>query len=292
MHEQENDAGTEAGSAKNHGEDVVGLIVPDITNPFFAQLAKNIEMEAASRGIMVMLSNSHEDPAIERKQIKAMYDRAISGIIVVSTSDASLPFRTDIPIVSVDRRYGSYPLVTTDQWHGSGMLAEHLYGLGHRHLAYVAGPLETEVARQRRDGFLARVEALSSPEDPIELSVQSGPFDSETGEAIGRDILLSVRKGGRITAIATSCDQQAIGVLRCARDLGVHVPQDVSVIGFDDIAMASLVVPRLTTLRQPIEELASGALERVLSETGFQTDYAIRGSLVIRESTAPPSEWG
>ncbi|WP_422377203.1 LacI family DNA-binding transcriptional regulator [Roseibium sp.] len=291
MHELEYDADPEAGSARSLGEDVVGLIVPDITNPFFAQLAKHIEMEAALRGIMVMLSNSHEDPAIERKQIKAMYDRSISGIIVVSTSDASLPFSTDIPIVSVDRRYGSYPLVTTDQWHGSGMLAEHLHGLGHRHMAYIAGPLETEVARQRRDGFVARVEALSRPEDPIEMTVQSGPFDSETGEAIGREILLSVRKGGRITAIATSCDQQAIGVLRCARDLGVHVPQDVSVIGFDDIAMASLVVPRLTTLRQPIEDLASGALERVLSETGFTTDYAIRGSLVIRESTAPPSEW-
>ena len=292
MAELDFETGSEAVAASQLGEDVVGLIVPDITNPFFAQLAKNIEMEAASRGIMVMLSNSHEDPVIERKQMRAMYDRAIAGIIVVSTSDESLPLSADIPIVSVDRRYGSYPLVTTDQWHGSGLLAEHLHGLGHRHMAYVAGPLETDVARQRRDGFVARVEALSRPEDPIALSIQSGPFDSDAGEAIGRDILLSVRKGGRITAIATSCDQQAIGVLRCARDLGVHVPQDVSVIGFDDIAMASLVVPRLTTLRQPIEALASGALEQVLSETGFQTDYAIRGSLVIRESTAPPSEWG
>jgi len=277
---------------EHNGSDVVGLIVPDITNPFFAQLAKNVEMEAASRGAMVMLANSHDDPDIERKQIRAMHGRSISGVIVVASSDASRPSSADIPIVSLDRRYGNYPLVATDQRDGAAKVAEHLHGLGHRNIAYLTGPEGMDVARQRRDGFVDRINQLSTPDDPIELSLHSGPFDFETGEAIGRSILLPVRKGARTTAIATASDQQAIGVLRCARDLGIHVPQDVSVAGFDDISMASLVVPRLTTLRQPIEDLAAAAMERVMEPLTFPADIAIRGSMVIRESTAPACNWG
>ena len=120
--------------------DVVGLIVPDITNPFFAQLAKNIEMEAASRGAMVMLANSHDDADIEHKQVRAMLDIAISGIIIVATSDASRPCGADVPIVSLDRRFGNFPLVSTDQRDGAAKVADHLHELGHRCIAYLAGP--------------------------------------------------------------------------------------------------------------------------------------------------------
>ncbi|WP_420412869.1 substrate-binding domain-containing protein [Roseibium sp.] len=270
---------------------VIGLIVPDITNPFFAHLAKNIEMEAASRGGMVMLANSHDDPDIERKQVRAMHDWPVTGVIVVAVSDASRPYEASIPVISLDRRYGSYPLVATDQRDGGRKAAEHLYELGHRTIAYIAGPETMEVARERRDGFVDQINKLSSPEDPINLTLHSGDFAFAAGETIARGIFLNVRKGDRTTAIATASDQQAIGVLRCARDLGIHVPQDVSVVGFDDITLASLVVPRLTTLRQPIEAIASRAVDQVLAKTQQKTDYAIRGSLIIRESSAQASRW-
>lgn len=270
---------------------VIGLIVPDITNPFFAHLAKIIEMEAASRGGMVMLANSHDDPDIERKQVRAMHDWPISGVLVVAASDTNRPYEASLPVISLDRRYGNYPLVATDQRDGGRKIAEHLYGLGHRSIAYIAGPEAMSVARERRDGFVEIINDLSSPEDPIQLSLYSGEFDFASGETIARDILLQVRKGTRTTAIATASDQQAIGVLRCARDLGIHVPQDVSVVGFDDIALASLVVPRLTTLRQPIEALASRSVDQILAKRPSRSDFAIRGSLIIRESTAPASRW-
>jgi LacI family transcriptional regulator len=98
---------------------VIGLIVPDITNPFFAQLAKSIEMEVASRGGMVMLANSHDDPGIELKQVRAMHDWPVTGVIVVAGSDASRSYSAELPIISLDRRYGTYPLVATDQRDGA-----------------------------------------------------------------------------------------------------------------------------------------------------------------------------
>jgi LacI family transcriptional regulator len=270
---------------------VIGLIVPDITNPFFAQLAKSIEMEVASRGGMVMLANSHDDPGIELKQVRAMHEWPVTGIIVVAGSDASRSYSAELPIISLDRRYGTYPLVATDQRDGARKVVDPLHGLGHRIIAYIAGPENLEVARERRDGFIERVNELSTPDDEIDLTVHAGEFDFASGEAVARNILLQLRRGFRITAIATASDQQAIGVLRCARDLGIHVPQDVSVTGFDDITLASLVVPRLTTLRQPIEDIASVAVDRILANMQAPSDHAVRGSLIVRESTSPASRW-
>jgi len=273
-----------ARALRTNSIDVIGLVVPDITNPFFAQLAKNIEMEAAKRGHSVMLANSHDDEAAEKTQIAALLDRAVCGIIVVATSDSNRTHKTDIPIVSLDRRLGHYPLVSTDHRDGSAKIADHLVGLGHRRIAYIGGPQSMEVARQRRDGFVARIEALSTVDDPITLTVHEGQFDYDSGEEIGRTLLTGAT-GTRPTAIAAASDQQAIGVLRCARDLKIAVPADLSVTGFDDITLASLVVPRLTTLRQPIEQLARSAVERIFHGE-VASDEAIAGEVVVRESTA------
>ncbi|MTI07860.1 LacI family transcriptional regulator [Roseibium denhamense] len=286
MEELDFDPGLLAAGHRNQNIDVIGLIVPDITNPFFAQLAKYIEMEAVTRGLSVMLANSHHDADAERTQVRALQDRAVSGVIVVASSDDSQPFDTDLPIVSLDRRYLSHPLVTTDQKDGARRVADHLHSIGHRRIAYIAGPEHMEVARDRRAGFVGRITELSTPGDPIDIVVQHGQFDFDAGEEIGRRFL-DKEPALRPTAIATASDQQAIGVLRCARDIGISVPKQLSVAGFDDIELASLVVPRLTTLRQPIEDLASRALDRLLSSQSDQKDFSIRGSLVVRESTAP-----
>jgi LacI family transcriptional regulator, galactose operon repressor len=265
---------------------VVGLVVPDITNPFFAQLAKNIEMEAAKRSHSVMLANSHDDAATEKTQIAALLDRAVCGVIVVATSDGKFRHKTDVPIIALDRRFGSYPLIATDHFDGSQKIADHLYGLGHRRIAYIAGPLSMDVARSRRDGFVSRIKELSTASDPIELSVHEGQFDYDSGEELGRTILDNIASNKRPTAIAAASDQQAIGVLRCARDLKLNVPADLSVTGFDDITLASLVVPRLTTIRQPIEALAASAIDQIFETNSPSEDKAIAGEVVKRGSTA------
>ncbi|CTQ56645.1 Ribose operon repressor [Roseibium album] len=275
-----------ARALRTNSIDVVGLVVPDITNPFFAQLAKNIEMEAAKRSHSVMLANSHDDAETEKTQISALLDRAVCGVIVVAASDGSITHKADVPIVSLDRRFGSYPLIATDHFDGSQKMADHLYGLGHRRIAYIAGPLSMDVARSRCEGFVSRIGTLSTTSDPIELSVHEGQFDYDSGEELGRTILDKVASDKRPTAIAAASDQQAIGVLRCARDLKLDVPLDISVTGFDDITLATLVVPRLTTIRQPIEALAASAIDQIFETNSPAQDKAIAGEVVKRGSTA------
>lgn len=266
--------------------DIIGLIVPDITNPFFAQLAKSIEAEATKRGHSVMLANSHDDIETEQNQLTALLDRAARGIVIVATTDGGhLDLGTEVPIVSLDRRFADYPLVSTDHADGSAKLADHIYDLGHRNIVYVAGPQNTEVGRLRKEGFMARVEALDDSTDPISVRIVEGQFDYDAGEKSGREILTSTEHL-RPTAVVAANDQLAIGVMRAARDLNLDVPGELSVAGFDDITLATLVVPRLTTLRQPIELLAKSAIERVFLEKKEDADLAVPGDVVVRSSTA------
>jgi LacI family transcriptional regulator len=269
--------------------DVLGVIVPDITNPFFAQLAKSIEAEADLRGHSVMLANSHNELDAERKHINVLLDRSVRGIVIVSASDSqNTGVRSKVPIVSLDRRYARAPLVATDHVNGSAMMADHLFDLGHRKIAYFAGPQNTEVGRLRLQGFVSRLEALSRPADPVDIQMFSAQFDFASGERIARQIL-SDAKSKWPTAIAAASDQIAIGALRAARDLKLNVPANVSIAGFDDISLAELVVPRLTTIRQQTELIARQAVEIVFEGRPGTVDISIPGELIIRESTCPPS---
>ena len=266
--------------------DIIGLIVPDITNPFFAQLAKDVEMAAARKNISVMLANSFENVEMEERRISAILERAPCGIIFVPSSDAA---NIDIPdglaFVALDRPYKSVPFVATDHRLSAALAADHLYDLHHRRIAYVAGPRDTIVAREREIGFVTRLNARSVAGDPVTLTVHEGAFDYASGEAIGRK-LFSLPPAERPSAIAAASDQQAIGVIRAARDMGIRVPEDVSVVGYDDITLASLIVPRLTTVRQPVTDLAHYAMQLILAPDETPSPKLFLGELVHRTSTA------
>ncbi|WP_195818867.1 LacI family DNA-binding transcriptional regulator [Roseobacter sp. MH60115] len=268
---------------------IVGLVVPDITNPFFAQLALRIETEAAQRGHTVMLTNSHDDPATEERQIAALLEQSPRGLIIVASNDSSSQLHnTQVRVISLDRRFHASPLVSTDHAHGSESAAEHLISLGHRRMAYLAGPQNTEVGRQRRLGFARCVARHQTATPGLSLNILEGHFDYESGEHMARR-LLAAPPDIRPTAIAAASDQMAIGVLRAARDMDIAVPETLSVMGFDDITLASLVVPRLTTISQPSALLAKEAVRQVLLDGDAPTnDALIEGELVIRGSTAAP----
>lgn len=270
--------------------DVIGLVVPDITNPFFAQLAKCVETEAALLGHTVMLANSHDDVQTERRQLSTLLDRAPRGVIVVAASDSgSLEYETRVPIVSIDRRFGTYPLISTDHAEGAAQLADHLVGLGHRRVAYIAGPQETHVGRTRKTGFEAEFERKSRADSWASLDIYEGRFDYQSGEDIGRRILSGDRNAWP-TAIAAASDQIAIGVMRAARDIGVSVPGDISVTGFDNIDLASLIVPRLTTLRQPVAEMGAAAIALLTQPGAVMRDTELCGRLFARGSSDRPPE--
>ncbi len=276
-----------ARALRTNRTNVVGLIIPDITNPFFAQLAASVETAAMKFGHMVMLATSHNDGEAERNHLKAFLDRSVDGIIVVAVSEGSLPqVETPVPIVSLDRRYGAIPLVSTDHAQAAALVVDHLHGLGHRRIAYIAGPQGSEAGRLRKEGFVARVKELTRPGDEITLEIIPGRFDYASGESAAREVLARPAQL-RPTAIAAASDQQAIGVLRAARDLRIDVPGALSVTGFDDINLADLVVPRLTTVRQPTDLLAQRAVEQLLGDKRPTGDEVIEGTLIVRRSTGP-----
>lgn len=278
-----------AQTLRTNRTDIIGLVLPDITNPFFAQLAKEIEAAASARGLSVMLSNSLGDAALEAVRVTAILDRGPRGVIVVPSRDGiRVPRRAGIPCIALDRAIEGLPLVAIDNALSAALAADHLLGLGHRRLAYIAGPAATAVARDRERGFTARIAALARDLGPIEVARREGAFDYASGERLTRELLPEAPAPalGRVTAIAAASDQQAIGVVRAARDLGVRVPEDLSVIGFDDIALADLIVPRLATIRQPVRVLAEAAIRRVLDPEDGPSDDRFLGELVIRGSTA------
>ncbi|MBB4234478.1 LacI family DNA-binding transcriptional regulator [Rhizobium esperanzae] len=267
--------------------DVIGFIVPDITNPFFAQLAASVERAALERAHSLMLASSHDDRDAEQSHVLAFLDRSVRGIIVVASSDSpGLHLEAAIPVISLDRRFGAFPLVSTNHAQAAALMADHLYEFGHRHIAYIAGPPDTEAGRMRRQGFVGRIDRFGKTGEPVELEIAYGKFDYESGERIARD-LLSRPPQDRPTAIAAASDQQAIGALRAARDLKIDVPRKLSVTGFDDISLANLVVPRLTTICQPADMLARRAVGLLLDEPSGRRDEMVDGALVVRGSTGP-----
>ncbi len=276
-----------ARALRTNKTDVIGLIIPDITNPFFAQLAASVESAAAARKHSVMLASSHEDQEAERHHVSAFLDRSVRGIIVTASSVTQEPYPDlPVPVISLDRRCGDFPLVSTNHFQAAALAADYLYQLGHRRIAYIAGPPDTEAGRARREGFIQRLQDLGDAGEPVDLTVVQGKFDYESGERFGRE-LLAVPLARRPTAIAGASDQQAVGALRAARDLRIDVPDELSIIGFDDITLANLVVPRLTTVRQPSKQLAVRAVERLFDEPFVAGDEMIDGSLIVRGSTGP-----
>jgi LacI family transcriptional regulator len=268
---------------------VIGLIVPDITNPFFAQLANELERLASNKGHALILSSSHNDAAHEARQLAAILEHKPRAVLLVPADDKqNFPLPKKSMLLALDRRMNGTPSVTTDQHASAALAVEHLVSLGHQRIAYIGGPTQTVNAREREAGFLDSIAHLRGKSVSVTVEVFRGKFDFASGEQIAREIL-SRPEQARATAIAAASDQQAIGAVRAARDMGLSVPQDISIIGFDDIVLAHLIVPRLTTIRQPVMEMAEEAMARIFDASEFEHDKRFMGELVVRDSTAPPA---
>jgi LacI family transcriptional regulator len=277
-----------ARALRKNTTDLIGLIVPDITNPFFAELLKYVEMAAAERGLSVMLANTHDDPTYEKQQIDILLDRSPLGILVVSASEAGTErLETVTPIIAIDRKFADYPSIATDHKISAELAAVHLIELGHKKIGYAAGPSETQVAKLRESGFMEGiVKACKKFQIEPDIEILYGAFDFESGEELGR-IFLERPASRRPTAIATASDQQAIGIMRAARDQKIAIPNDLTIVGFDDIPLASLVTPRLTTIRQSVTQIAKSAVEALIQPNGQSNNIRFAGQLIVRGSSGP-----
>jgi LacI family transcriptional regulator len=279
-------------SARRSG--VLGLILPDSSNPFFAGLAREVERATAQRGYMLLLANAGQDPALELRHVEAFLERKVDGIFLISAnnagSSAQVLVDSGVPHMLLDRlsRDQRALVVRVDNEMGGAIATRHLIGFGHRRIGHLAGPGLLTGARERAEGYRrAMREAGLAPLPELMCA-----FDLAHAFATGRALLSGP---DRPTALFVSSDVQALGVLRAAADLGVDVPGGLSVVGFDGIPESAYSIPRLTTVAQPVEEMAVFAAELLIDgiergATKFASGrvHTIPPVLIERESCAPP----
>jgi DNA-binding LacI/PurR family transcriptional regulator len=272
--------------------DTIGLVVPDNSNPFFAELARWIEDAGFEAGYTTILANSNERPNRERRYIDTLLAKRVDGLIItptVGSDDGALVAslrRARIPIVVMDRDV-SLPMadvVLYDDAAGSRDAARHLLELGHTRFACIAGL--PGVPEERLDGFRSALR-----EAGVELrddAIVAGGFHFGGGREATARLLAT---GRRFTALFAVNDLMAAGAIRTLVEHGLAVPDDVSVVGFDDAPIAEMVSPPLTTVRQPLQDMADAAVSLLLARVSSggakrRTRRVLDTSLVVRESSA------
>lgn len=260
----------------------LGLMIPDLTNPFFPKLAQDVEQEARALGYAVLLADSHDDLSLQNELIQNFERRGVDGLLIVPAMKTSDTLQASVPIIVLDRLAGETPAVHSDKWQGGALAAEHLLKLGHREFGILAGPERNQGIGERVRGMLDTL-AAAGVELPASRLV-FGEYSVESGRA-GTQHLLD--GGGTFTALLCANDTLALGALSALQSAGKTVPQDISLIGFDDIAWAALSSPPLTTIRQDTRELARAALHMALSGEE-QAPQTVGTTLSLRSSTAAP----
>ncbi len=271
---------------------LIGLVVPEIVHHTFASFIHHIGESTLARGYNLIVGNHKGDPDLEESFIDMLVRRNVDGIIFSRVSDESRVMRiihqTRVPVVVIDRAAEREELasVVLDNYRAGTIAGEHLAGLGHRAIGCITGPMKIALCRERLAGFrdaLARFGAAAP-----DSALFEGDFKFESGFAGAREIL-----GGLpdVTAVWAQNDLMAIGALKYLSGIGRAVPGDISLVGMDDIALARMITPSLTTVTQPFEEICEKAVELVLAkrESGRETGkIVIEPGLAVRDSTAAP----
>lgn len=268
---------------------LVFVIVPNL-HPFFLEVQRGIETAAREVGYAVVMGHSDRDPQREGEFFDQVASRRADGIILVSSVDAeALAARKHLPptVVALEGVEGqTLPTVRVDHTAAAMTATRHLIDLGHTRLAHIAGPQRSPMARHRHEGFLnsLRKTSLDRASDPF---VQ-GQSTVESGEAAMRILLASQTPP---TAVFAANDEMAIGAIRAIKQAGLSVPEDISVVGFNDQGLAEIYDPPLTTIHVPTCELGRHAmlkLQRVLAHAPVEMDDVLPTQLVVRATTAPP----
>jgi LacI family transcriptional regulator len=234
----------------------IGLILPDLNNPFFPEMAHVVQAAARHAGYAVFLVDSEGDTEIERTGAEDLIGRGVEGIVwfPASERDTLAEFRDDVPIVVVDRPLPDYDTVSSDYDAGGVALAEHVIASGHKRIGMVVGPQSLSSAEQRRGGFVRTVGKSGTIVWEVENDF-SIKLSDETRHQLDDD---------SVTVIVCGNDLIAIGVMRALHEMGRRVPGDVSVAGFDDIPWAGYSIPGLATVRQPFGALGKQAADLLI----------------------------
>ncbi len=281
---------------------MIGVIVPSVANPFYGAFARSIEQAALVHGYQVLLGNSERDPERERRYAEEMWSHGIRALVTGSsplalTHLANLVER-GLYVIAFDRQEQTSDVlpidsVSIDNFQAAQLATLHLIELGHRHIAFVTGPIRTVNRLQRLEGYRQALQSAGIEYDPglvWEKSLESGFGDTE-GTELGRlGVSELLKHMPRATAIIGINDMYALGAYAGARDLGLKIPHDLSIVGIDDTVLAQIVDPPLTTVRQPLAEMARIAVENIIQHAdgkynGVPRHVTLAPELIVRRST-------
>ncbi len=273
-----------------HHTQTIGVIVTSIADPFAGEVVRGIEQVAGDSDYRVFLGTSHADPVREVNLVKGLRESQVDGIIVASSRVGAsyMPLLSEIgiPIVLINSlQEGPYIYsVSVDNAQGGHLATEHLLALGHRRIAYLGGPADHVSSRDRLTGYRDALSAAHLPFDSALVRDGDGRFTS--GEQIA-ELMAETRPP---TAVFCYNDLTAIGVLRAVRRRGLRVPDDISVVGFDDLEFAAYVEPPLTTIHQPKTEMGRRAMKMLVDAMKGKEvpNYSAPVELVLRSSTCAP----
>lgn len=270
--------------------ETIGMLLPDMHGEFFSEIIRGADAVAHKERYHLLLSASHSNKEELETAIRLMSGR-VDGYILMSPHLDSETLVTrylrSIPtvILSSSEACGTHDSIRIDNVGGAQQVMRHLISLGHRRIAIVKGDPGNEDTHERLEGYLAELRANSI--DMKEEIIVCGDFTERSGYAAGR-ILLDLKN--RPTAVFASNDEMAIGILRCFREAGIGVPQEIAVAGFDDIQISSLIHPSLTSVHVDISDLGSLAAERLIEILANGTkrktikSIVLPSRLVIRDS--------
>ncbi len=274
----------------------LGMLVPDITNPFFSPIIKGAEDAARERGYNLILCNSEDLPEREATYLRVLRERQVDGVLIASSRMADTTItalrREGFPFVLLNRgARGAEDLAVVVDNHGAAAhVIAYLAGLGHRRVAHIAGPQTTTTGVERAAGVAAAVREHALASD-AELTVEAEAFSEDAGYRATRT-LLDLREPP--TAIFGANDLITIGALRAAREAGVRIPEAVSLVGFNDIPLAGLLEPALTTVHVPQLEMGrEGArllIDRLKGRQLGPARVVLPTALIVRASSATPTQ--
>jgi len=284
-----------ARNLKRQSASTIGLVVPDLSNQFFSLLASGAAHAAAARDVLVVLCSSENTEEAESSNARLLRSQRVDGVVYLTGFHESptslLELQSLGPVVLVDERVpgADLPAVLAEGRLGARDVAAHVVALGHKRFTCIAGPSALWTAEQRLAGYR---EALAlGGFDPDTMEVLVGDYRMESGFELAKKAL-NVPALTRPTALLCANDMMAIGALEYCRASGLNVPADVSVVGFDDVPMAPLLSPRLTTVRQPAREMGVHAAELLLDlirgDAKPDSPKSFPVEVIVRESAAAP----
>jgi LacI family transcriptional regulator len=289
-----------ARSLKVRRTNTIGVVIPDVTNPFFTDTMRGVEDEADAHGYSVILCNSREDPSRERRHLSTLYSHRVDGVLLAPLDPESPRnplVQRRFPIVVFDRIPEGYQgaAVTSDNVQGAYEGIRHLLDLGHRRIAIIGGSRGISTALDRFEGFL---KAMQEARIPVEDAyVKRTDFTLDAAYRCGLELLQLPEPP---TAIFTCNNRLTLGLARAMSERGVRCPEGLSVVAFDDFPWADSFQPRLTTIQQPTYEIGRKAVSLLLSkiqknletpdaepDPKWETVLVLKTQLRVRESTAP-----